>query len=253
MARQRRRNRRSSRGRFSFLYRLLTFVVICGAIVAALALFFKVEKIQVEGAERYTPEEVIAASGVSVGDNLFLMDKYEVAARIHGALNYVETVQISRDLPSTLRITVTECQSTVAVEQDNMAWLISGTGKIVDTVTIDGARDYALVTGLTLKKPQLGKTIEADSDNELACRTLLKLLELLYDKNMLSDIQTIRLEDASHITVRYLDRFTVVIPWNADLNYKLDYLLAVVEKLEDNERGTINMTQDQKVSFIPEK
>lgn len=253
MARQRRRNRRSNRGRFSFLYRLLTFVVICGAIVAALALFFKVEKIQVEGAERYTAEEVIAASGVSVGDNLFLMDKYEVAARIHGELNYVETVQISRNLPSTLRITVTECQSTVAVEQEDLTWLISGTGKIVDTVTIDAAKEYALVTGLTLQKPQLGKTIEADSDNDLACRTLLELLERLHGKNMLSDVQAIHLEDPSHITLRYLNRFDVVIPWNADLNYKLDYLLAVVERLEDNERGTINMTQDRKVNFIPEK
>ncbi len=253
MGRQRRRNRRSNRGRFSFLYRLLTFVVICGAIVAALALFFKVEKIQVEGVERYTAEEVVAASGVSEGDNLFLMDKYEVAARIHGALNYVETVQISRHLPSTLRITVTECRCTVAVEQEEVAFLISGSGKIVDAVAGDETGAYALVTGLTLDNPKLGKTIQADKDNEKACRTLLELLERLSDKDMLQDVQAIHLEDASRITVRYLDRFNVIIPWDADLNYKLNYLLAVVEKLEDNERGTINMTQDQKVSFIPEK
>ena len=253
MARQRRRNRRSNRGRFSFLYRLLTFVVICAAIVAALALFFKVEKIQVEGNERYSAEDVVEASGINVGDNLFLMDKYEVAARIHSALNYVETVQISRHLPSTLRITVTECRSTVALEQDEVAFLISGSGKIVDTITIDPDAGYALVTGLVLDKPQLGKTIQADKDNESACRVLLELLERLYAKDMLSDVQAIHLEDASRITIRYLDRFNVIIPWDADLNYKLDYLLAVVEKLEDNDRGTINMTQDRKVNFIPDR
>ena len=152
MARRRRSNRRSNRGRFAFLYRLLTFVVICGAIVAALALFFKVETIEVEGAERYTAAEVIEASGVGVGDNLFLMDKYEVAARIHSTLNYVETVQISRSLPSTLRITVAESRSVVAVEQEDLVWLISGTGKIVDTVTIDAGKPYAHVTGLTLRE-----------------------------------------------------------------------------------------------------
>ena len=89
-------------------------------------------------------------------------------------------------------------------------------------------------------------------DNDRACRTLLELLERLYSKNMLADVQAIHLEDASRITVRYLDRFNVVIPWDADMDYKLNYLLAVVEKLEDNERGTINMTQDRKVNFIPE-
>ncbi len=195
---------------------------------------------------------MIDASGIHVGDNLFLMDKYEVASRIHSTLNYVETVQISRHLPSTLRITVTECKATVAVEQEEVAFLISGSGKIVDTVSIDSAGEYALVTGLALEKPQLGKTIQADKENEKGCQTLLQLLDRLYKKDMLSDVQAIHLEDASHITIRYLDRFNVIIPWGADMDYKLNYLLAVVEKLEDNERGTINMTQDRKVNFIPE-
>ena len=39
--RRHRRSRRKRQGNFAFLYRLLTFVMICGAIVAALSLFFK--------------------------------------------------------------------------------------------------------------------------------------------------------------------------------------------------------------------
>lgn len=251
MARRRRHNRRSNRGRFAFLYRLLTFVVICGAIVAALALFFKVETIEVEGTERYTPEEVIAASGVNVGENLFLMDKYEVAARIHSQLNYVETVQISRNLPSTLHITVTESQTTLAIVQEETAWLVSGTGKIVDSMDAGEAESYPQVTGVTLAGPQVGKTVQGDSETQRACQMLLELLERLRGKNMLADVQGIQLEDASYISIRYLDRFDVQIPWDADLDYKLNYLLAVVEKLEDNERGTINMLQERGVSFIP--
>ena len=69
---------------------------------------------------------------------------------------------------------------------------------------------------------------------------------------MLEDVQAIHLEDASLITLRYLDRFTVQLPWASDLDYKLNYLQAVVERLEDNEKGTINMMQDHKVNFIPD-
>lgn len=248
MARRTRRKRRNNRGRFSVLYRLLTFVVICGAIVAALALFFKVEHIEVEGSARYTQEEVISASGVKVGDNLFLMNKYDVAGRIRDALSYVETVQITRGLPSTIHIVVTESRFTVAVEQDGALWLVSGTGRIVDTVTPD-QKGGATVTGLALKDPRIGQSIE--SENETACAVLLDLLHLLRDKDMLGDVQAIHLEDASQITLRYLNRFDVIIPWTADMDYKLNYLLAVVERLENNERGTINMMQDHKVSFIP--
>ena len=35
-------------------------------------------------------------------------------------------------------------------------------------------------------------------------------------------------------------------------DYKLDYLLAVVERLEVNEKGRIDMTQEDKASFIPQ-
>ena len=36
-----------------------------------------------------------------------------------------------------------------------------------------------------------------------------------------------------------------------DFDYKLDYLMAVVERLEVNETGAIDMTQKGKASFIP--
>lgn len=96
MARRSRRNRRRSRGRFAFLYRLLCFVLICAAIVGALVLFFKVDTISVSGNDRYSRETILAASGVSEGDNLFLLNKYDAAAKITEALPYVESVRLSR-------------------------------------------------------------------------------------------------------------------------------------------------------------
>lgn len=93
MARRSRRNRRRSRGRFAFLYRLLCFVLICAAIVGALVLFFKVDTISVSGNDRYSRETILAASGVSEGDNLFLLNKYDAAAKITEALPYVESVR----------------------------------------------------------------------------------------------------------------------------------------------------------------
>ena len=99
MARRSRRNRRRRRGRFAFLYRLLCFVLICAAIVGALVLFFKVDTISVSGNDRYSRETILAASGVSEGDNLFLLNKYDAAAKITEALPYVESVRLSRKLP----------------------------------------------------------------------------------------------------------------------------------------------------------
>ena len=155
MARRRSYHRKRRQGRFSFLYKILIFVTICGAIAVALALFFKVDTITVTGNSRYTANQIIEASGIETGDNMFFLNKYHASERITAALPYVETVRISRQLPDTLVVTVTECTAPAAVSQDGKLWLLSGDGKIVDAKTGDG-KQYAVVEGLTLLEPQVG-------------------------------------------------------------------------------------------------
>lgn len=58
MARRRKSNRRR-RGSFGFLYKLLSVLVICGAIVAALTLFFRVDTVVITGQQRYTEERSV--------------------------------------------------------------------------------------------------------------------------------------------------------------------------------------------------
>lgn len=251
MARRHRRNRRHRKGRFAFLYKVLAFLAICAAIVVAMALFFKANVVTVAGNERYTDEEVLAASGIRTGDNMFLLNKYEAAENIRGELPYVETVRISRQLPDKLNIVVTESTRTLAVEQNDQLWLFCINGKLVENVPADQkVKKCIRVTGLKLKEPKLGKMIA--SKNESACEQLLELLAQLNSKKMLDQVQIIHMEDPNVITFRYMKSFNVQIPWHADLDYKLNYLTAVIEKLEENEKGTIVLTQDGEARFVPE-
>ena len=241
MARRRRYNRKRRRGSFAFLYKLLAFVLICGAIGLALAMFFKIEDIEISGSSRYTNQQITAAAEVRVGDNLFFLNKYDAAARIRRQLPYVETVQFRRVLPNKLVVQVTECQDPVAIKQDG----------IVDTVSAAKWSQYIQIEGLTLLDPQVGAEARAAATQQSVLERLLTILTLLDDKGMLHQVQVIDLSDAARITIRYADRFDVQFLWDADFDYKLDYLAAVVDKLEDNEKGTIDMTQEGKASFIP--
>ena len=250
MARRNRYNRRRRQGRFSFLYKILVFVAICGAIAVALALFFKVDKVTVTGNSRYSADKIVEAAGIQTGDNMFFLNKYKASEQITTALPYVETVQIRRQLPDTLVVTVTECTAPAAVQQDGKLWLLSGDGKIVDSKTGDG-KQYAMVKGLSLLEPQVGSDIQVPDEEQSSAQLLLTLLGLLRDKDMLADVQSIDLSDSATVILRYLDRFDVTFRWDADFDYKLDYLLAVVERLEINEKGAIDMTQEGKASFIP--
>lgn len=252
MARRSRYNRRRRQGRFSFLYKLLSFVLICAAIAVALALFFKVETITVTGNSRYTQSQIVEAGGIRLGDNMFFLNKYKTADAITSALPYVETVQISRSLPSTLTITVRECTAPAAVQQAGRLWLLSGDGKVVDSKTGSANAKYAMIKGLTLVEPKVGENIAVEEEQQSSARLLTELLGLLRDKAMLSDVQSIDLSDGATVELRYLNRFDVTLRRDADFDYKLDYLLAVVERLEVNEKGMVDMTQDDKASFIPQ-
>ena len=251
MARRRRYNRKRRRGSFAFLYKLLAFVLICGAIGLALAMFFKIEDIEISGSSRYTNQQITAAAEVRVGDNLFFLNKYDAAARIRRQLPYVETVQFRRVLPNKLVVQVTECRDPVAIKQDGTVYLLCNKGNIVDTVSAAKWSQYIQIEGLTLLDPQVGAEARAAATQQSVLERLLTILTLLDDKGMLHQVQVIDLSDAARITIRYTDRFDVQFLWDADFDYKLDYLAAVVDKLEDNEKGTIDMTQEGKASFIP--
>ena len=78
MARRRHSKRRRRRGGFGFLYKLLSVLVICAAILTAMTLFFRVGSVVVTGQKRYTAEEIQAASGVELGSNMYLLNKHDL-------------------------------------------------------------------------------------------------------------------------------------------------------------------------------
>lgn len=84
------------------------------------------------GTSRYSQQQVLQASGIRQGGNLFLLNKHQAAASITEQLPYVESVRIRRQLPNALHIEITECAHPLALEQDGAVWLLNGSGKLID-------------------------------------------------------------------------------------------------------------------------
>ena len=217
--------------------------------MAALSLFFKAEQIFVTGTSRYSQQQVLQASGIRQGGNLFLLNKHQAAASITEQLPYVESVRIRRQLPNALRIEITECTHPLAMEQDGVLWLLNGSGKIIDKLQPGQGESCPLVTGLTLTSPQLNRL--AVPDNADKWDTLRQLWQQLLSKDMAGSVQSIDLEDPSRITLRYLDRFDVVLKKDDDFDYRLSYLAAVIGRLDGSDQGTIQWDKDGKARFIP--
>lgn len=246
-----RRNRRRRRGRYSFLLKLFGFLVAAAAVAAAVTLFFRMDYIVVSGNERYTEGEVLAASGLSTGGNLYFLNKYDVKEAIFAELPYVEEIKINRKLPDTLLIELRECKAAAGIKTGDGVWLISDQGKLLEQ-TAAPPEGCPLITGAALIEPVASKPMDLGADAAYRGGVALTLLRESAERDMRGKIGEIDLADDTALNFTYLGRFTVCLPWTADTAYKLESLAAVVEYLEDNETGLIDLMTEGKASFIPE-
>ena len=102
---QRKHQRKTRRVRFTWLYGVISALLILAAVVGGCIVFFRVDTINVQGNSRYTQEEIVAASGIEQGDNMFLINKFQVIDQMISQLTYLDDVTIRRGLPSTLNVT----------------------------------------------------------------------------------------------------------------------------------------------------
>ncbi len=255
MARNRRRNHRRRRGRFSFLLRLMCILFIFAAAFTALTIFFRVQHIEVSGSERYDAQTIVEASGIETEDNLFLLNKYSIGRTICETLPYVEAVSIRRALPDTIVVAVQECSAAAGVRTREGVWLISEQGKLLEQ-TGTAPAGIPLVEGIEPDGAVQSGTLR-EAEESARVETLGALLAAARERAMLADIGSIDLSDPEAIRLRYLDRFTVKLPWDADIATALRGTEEVVtNKLESNQTGEINfmnLADKGQINFIPDK
>jgi len=243
MARRRNgRRRHRRRGRFGFFYKLLTTLIICAAIIVALTMFFRAESIVVGGNVRYTEAQVQEASGISQGDNLFLLNRRGAAQRVTDALPYIENVHISPKLPDTLVIEVTECKAAFAIPQEGTVWVMSASGKLVGTEA--NAGDLPVVEGCTLLAPSVGGAIALGTEQQERQDSLLALSAALDRAGVLDQVRAVHMDSAAEIVMDFTDRFAVKMRYGADYDKMLRFIDKVIAQLESNETGVIDLTTD---------
>ncbi len=247
----RRKNKRYRRGRLTVLLRLLSFAVICSAIVAALILFFKVESVEITGNERYTDEQIFAVTDIEYGENLFLLNKYAIADEITTRLPYIQSVRFRRSLPNGIIIEVEEGKAVAAVEQVEDAWLIAQDGKLLERISLGRSDDYLRILGCELLLPTEGTYLAVGEESNLSAARLEELLDTLAKKNMLPYTEIIDCSDEGTLRLSYGGRFDVELLYDADFDKKFYALQLVIETLEDNETGTVILTASDRTSFKP--
>ncbi len=218
-----------------------SFAVLLAVMVLSLTVFFKIDTIEVTGASRYSAEQIIKASGIETGaQNLFTLNEGKTETSIMTALPYVGTVSISRHLPGTVVMEVSDITVVGAVQRENGYVVIGTNGRMLELVE-KLPENCPLLKGANLTKMELGETIEYENEEQAA--TLDAFAAALQDGEI-DKITEIDITDLYSVKATYDDRILLKFGMPTDLEFKIRFAAAVLNsgEITDTQKGTLDLS-----------
>ncbi len=109
--------------------------------------YLAVKKISVAGAHRVSPDEAVELSGITEGENILSFKASEAVAGLK-TNPWVTGASISRSLPGTVRIDITEREPVALVKLDGL-YVMDTTGTVFKKYAVGDDLDLPVITGLT--------------------------------------------------------------------------------------------------------
>ncbi len=214
----------------------MTFVVVLlllmsVGIALSLTVFFPIETITVSGNTRYAEGDLIEASGISVGDNIFCFRASAAGNRVVSQYPYVEKARVTRIFPNTVSIEITEAQADTAIETEEGYLLLSRRGRILEGPSPYPPEERPRVIGFSLTDIQPGDYLPASEQERF---DLLREIEAGLQENEISPVSIIDLRDLIDMRLLYDGRLAVELGSKIDLAYKLRAAAEVIRLSVDS-------------------
>lgn len=232
MERKRRRRKRRLIAWFIFVLMLLSAV----GITLCLTVFFPIKNIIVSGSELYTDKEIIKASQVSIGDNLFTVSEKKVEQRLKAALPYVEKIEFSRSLPDVLKIKVTDAEEYACCFTDGKYYILSESGWVLSS----SAERPENVFEVRINGAECEEGSKAVFSDSQAYELLTEVIDELRSNNI--SIDYVDVTDSITIEVGVEGRFTVNFGTSNYLEQKTKHLASMIENISSEKTGKINLS-----------
>ena len=163
---------KARRVRSGVLGKLLIMLAIVAAVVFGVAIFFKVNTIEVQGNTVYSAEQIVEASQIRQGDNLLTVNKALAVGNIKAALPYVEDVSIARSLLRRSEVLLVDeataaLDAATAYQVTDSILSLEGMTRILVTHSLDAALLRRCDRILALRG---GRIVESGTFDELMSR-----------------------------------------------------------------------------------
>lgn len=225
-----------------------TVIVLVGGFFFSISSFFTIDSIVVQGNSHYTAEEIINMGHATPGRNIIYKANTKEIKEYLEQNPYIKSAVVSRRLPSTLVIQVTERQERLAFRYDDDYLVMDENGILLKKTR--NVPKTTIVEGLVVSKIKLGEKIGTENNKRL--NKVIDLIKATIKNDLY--FKKMDVSDEKIIKAYVYDTLVVKTTYEAlEENIKNGRLHLVLENLfkESIERGTISFEEDGSASFMP--
>ena len=217
---------------FCFFIVLLIFI----GIVLCLTVFFPIKNLVINGSKIYTTKELIKASTVKIGDNLFTASAGEIEASLKNKLPFVDSIKLERKLPDTLKITVKDDYEFACYNSEDKYYMVSEKDWVLSET--DAPHDTVFTVFGAKVKCEVGNQIEFESQEQK------EILETIINASNSNNvvINEIDISDELKISLKVDGRFNVNLGTSNNIEEKIRHLSGMVANIEKEKFGDINLS-----------
>lgn len=230
----------------------LIVAVLVVMLVVVYRLLFVISDINIEGNLRYTSEEILTASGVMEGDNLYSFSSKDVGEIISLRCPNISYVDVERTPPGTIEFIVEEETGVFYAGFYGEYRLMSKSLRVLDSVSLDNAKKKGCVKLILpdIYRATAGKCLEFSAVKDDGY--IYETCETLLESDLMERAGSLDLSDRFNIVLTVDGKYKIRLGDSKSMEVKLRIASAVLadEMFQADIKATIDVTNLSQTSVV---
>lgn len=228
-------------------------LIITGIILFLLSPVFTIKNVQVEGNELISKEQIISMLKLGSDTNLFKESKYGISKKIKENA-YIDTVNVSRKLPSTLVIKVKERKVKYQLEFGSSFAYIDEEGNILE-ISSKKAEGIKCISGFTTEEENIKDGKRINEKDLYRINVINLIINSATNYSIDNKFSSIDISDEKDYKIYCeVENKTIHFGNESNIDTKILYIKAILEKEKEYEGEIfVNMDLNKKNPYFKQK
>ncbi len=225
--------------RFVFLAILLT-VLLGGALYFSLENYFVVKDVLVQKSTIYETKDILSVINIKKNTPLYKVEGKKLSRKVEENFPYLINAKVKAKLPDKIKLTYDERFGEFGLKMGVELFAVDQSLMVLAKESRDmGIRRINLIAG-DVDRCFVGETLTfLDEDTDTI---ILSMVEALKEEKLFSKITEINVSDNFNITVKYENRFQVLLGDREEFAQKFSMVREVIKDLEAGDTGRIDIS-----------